>query len=512
MKRLTGLDAGFLWLETPTSAMHVSGLAIYDPKELRRAGKEFGIDTVREMVRGRLHLAPPFRQRLVEVPFQLHFPLWIEDPNFDLDNHIRHVAVPAPGGIRELAVLAGEINAIQLDRSRPLWEMWYIEGLEGGRVATLTKVHHAAMDGASGSEITVALFDLSPEVTEHPVPDEEWKPDKVPSDVEMLSYATQSLIRQPYRVVKALSRTARAALDLRSLVRSPGHGLAPLPFTAPPTSINGSITSARSVAATTVSLTDVKRVKNAFGATVNDVVLALCAGALRNYFSSRGEELHAPLLAMVPVSVRSDDQRNDMGNQVSSMFTSLATDVADPVERLHAIHDGMKGAKDQHKAIGAETLTNWSEFAAPAVFGRAMRLYARMGLADRHRPVFNLTISNVPGPPFPLYSAGAKLEANYPLGPILDGSALNITVMSLEDKLDFGLLACPDVVDDVWTISDGLGTALDELLTAADALEAGASNGAGKGAGSRAKSRASAPTAAKKAPTKRASTKKSTAR
>ncbi len=474
MKRLTGLDAGFLWMETPTSAMHVSGLAIYDPSDLVASGGTFGIENVREMVRSRLHVAPPFRQRLVDVPLQLHFPLWIEDPDFDLDHHIRRVAVPAPGGRRELTELAAQLNAIQLDRRRPLWELWYIEGLEGGRVATLTKVHHAAIDGASGSEITVALFDLSPEVAEHPAPAEPWVPDKVPSDAEMLVYATQSLARQPLRVLRALRRTGQAALDVRSMTKTPGLGLAPLPFTAPATSINGAITPARSIAIDSVLLSDVKRVKNAFGVTVNDVVLALCAGALRRYFDSRGEEVDGPLLAMVPVSVRAEDNRQDMGNQVSSMFTSLATDIDDPVERLGAIHEGMRGAKEQHRAIGAETLTNWAEFAAPAVFGRAMRLYARMGLADRHRPVFNLTISNVPGPPFPLYSAGAKMEANFPLGPIFDGAALNITVMSLEDSLDFGILTCPDVVDDVWAISDGLSASLRELLDAADALEAAA--------------------------------------
>ena len=469
MKRLTGLDTGFLWMETPTSAMHVSGLAIYDPSDLVADGGTFGIDNVREMVRGRLHLAPPFRQRLVDVPLQLHFPLWIEDPDFDLDRHIRRVGVPAPGGPRELAELAAQLNAVQLDRSRPLWEMWYIEGLEGGRVATLTKVHHAAMDGASGSEITVALFDLSPEVVQHPEPDEPWQPDKVPSEVEMLGYAMSSLARQPLRVLKALRRTGQAALDVRNLTRQPGHELAPLPFTAPATSINGAITPRRSIATTSVSLSDVKRVKNAFGTTVNDVVLALCAGTLRQYFDRRGEEVDGPLLAMVPVSVRPEEARADMGNQVSSMFTSLATDVHDPVARLAAIHEGMIGAKEQHRAIGAETLTDWAEFAAPAVFGRAMRLYARMGLADRHRPIFNVTISNVPGPPFALYSAGAKLEANFPLGPIFDGAALNITVMSLEDSLDFGILTCPDVVDDVWSLADGLQAALDDLLAAADA-------------------------------------------
>ncbi|CAN5889859.1 wax ester/triacylglycerol synthase family O-acyltransferase [soil metagenome] len=467
MKRLTGLDAGFLWMETPSSGMHVSGLAVYDPSELLATDGTFGIENIRDMVRGRLHLAPPFRQRLVEVPLQLHFPLWIEDPDFDLDRHIRRVGVPAPGGPRELAEVAAHLNATNLNRSRPLWELWYIEGLEGGRVATLTKVHHAAIDGASGSEITVALFDLSSEVAAHPEPDEPWQPDDVPSDLDMVRYAVASLARQPLRVLRALRRTGQAALNVRSVSRTGDHDLAPLPFSAPATSINRAITARRSIATTSLSLPDVKRVKNAFGCTVNDVILTLCGGALRRYFDGRGEALDGPLLAMVPVSVRAEDQRSDMGNQVSSMFTTLATDIDDPVERLLAIHRGMQGAKEQHRALGADTLTDWAEFAAPAVFGRAMRLYARMGLADRHRPAFNLTISNVPGPPFPLYSAGARLEANFPLGPIFDGAALNITVMGLEHSLDVGILTCPDVVDDVWTISDGLAASLEELLAAA---------------------------------------------
>ena len=519
MKRLTGLDAGFLSMETRTSAMHVAGLAIYDPTD--SAGGTVTVDDVKDMVRSRLHLAPPFRQRLVEVPFQLHFPLWIEDPDFDLDNHIRRVAVPAPGGTRELDELAAELDAIQLDRSRPLWEMWFIEGLEGGRVATLTKVHHAAMDGASGSEITVALFDLTPEVTEHPVA-EPWEPDPVPSDIEMLTYATRSLIRQPIGVLKALRRTARAALDVRSLTRSlaeaSDRSSAPLPFTAPPTSINGAITSSRAVTTATLSLTDVKRVKNAFGTTVNDVVLALCAGTLRRYFERLDEAVDGPLLAMVPVSVRTEDQKTDMGNKVSSMFASLATDVEDPVQRLAAIHEGMRGAKEQHQAIGADTLTDWAEFAAPAVFGRAMRLYARMGLADRHRPIFNLTISNVPGPPFPLYSAGAKLVANYPLGPIMDGAAVNITVMSLEDSLDFGILACPDAVDDVQSLADGLQTALDELLAAADATSrdsggsAGAVAAAAPATGAARKKATVERVIAKRATAKRSTSKRATAK
>ncbi len=519
MKRLTGLDAGFLWMETPSSAMHVSGLAVYDPTDLAEQGRSFGIDDVKAMIRGRLHLAPPFRQRLVEVPLQLHFPLWIEDPAFDLDQHVRQATVPAPGGLRELAEVAARLNATQLDRSRPLWELWYLEGLEDGRVATLTKVHHAAIDGASGSEITVALFDLSPEVATHPEPDEPWRPDPVPTDVEMLTYAATSLARQPRRVVRALRRTGEATLRVGQMARGATSHLAPLPFTAPATSFNGAISARRSISMATLSLTDVKRVKNAFGATVNDVVLALCGSAVRRYLADRAEEVDGPLLAMVPVSVRPEEARADMGNQVSSMFTTLATDLDDPVERLGAIHEGMKDAKEQHRAIGADTLTDWAEFATPAVFGRAMRLYARTHLADRHRPIFNLTISNVPGPPFPLWSAGAKMVANFPLGPIFDGAALNMTVMSYQDRLDFGIQTCPDVIDDAWALADGLHEALAELLAAVDDLEAAADAATGAAAQEEATLAEPAsteqpppPPTATKAPAKKAPAKKAAAK
>jgi WS/DGAT/MGAT family acyltransferase len=466
MQRLSGLDATFLYMETPTAYMHVAGLALFDPSTVPGG---FSIDTVRDVYAQRLHLAAPFRRRLAEVPFGLHHPLWIEDPDFDLDWHIRHIAVPPPGGARQLADLAAHLVGIHLDRSKPLWEMWVIEGLEHGYVAALTKVHHAAIDGVSGNEITVAVLDLTPEAAEVPPPEEAWHPDRVPTEIELLGYAAASLARQPVRAVKAVRRTTGAALALRRQNREPDTNPPPSPFAAPRTSFNVALTPHRSYAFTSLSLPDVKMVKNAFGVTVNDVVLAMSAGSLRRYLDGRGEVLDAPLVAMVPMSVRTEEQQGALGNRVSSMLCSLATDVDDPVERLHAIHEAMAGAKEQQKAIGADTLQDWAEFAAPALAGRAARLYSRTRMADRHRPLFNVTISNVPGPPFPLYSAGARMVANYPMGPIFDGGGLNITVMSYLDHLDFGLVACSDLIPDVWELSDGLGEALDELKKAADA-------------------------------------------
>ncbi len=260
-------------------------------------------------------------------------------------------------------------------------------------------------------------------------------------------------------------RTATAALDVRRHGQeSAAQNLPPAPFTAPRTSFNGALTPRRSYAFTSLDLPTVKAVKAAAGSTVNDVVLALCSGALRRYLDQRGEEVDSSLVAMVPVSVRTEDEKDAMGNKVSMMLCTLASDLDDPTARLDAIHECMSEAKEQQKLIGADTLQEWAEFAAPAVVGRAARLYSRMRLADRHRPLFNVTISNVPGPPFPLYSAGARLVANYPVGPIIDGTGLNMTVMSYLDQLDFGLLACPDVLDDVWVVAEGLHRALDELV------------------------------------------------
>ena len=442
--------------------MHVCGMAVYDPSD---APEGWSFEQVRDVYRSRLHLAPPFRQRLVEVPFGLHHPLWIEDPDFDIDHHLNQVTCPAPGGPRELAELASRLVAIQLDRSRPLWEMWIIDGLEHGHVAVLSKVHHAAIDGASGAELTVATLDMGPEIAVYE-PETEWVPDHVPNEAELLGYAATSLARQPVRVARSLQRSIGAGLDIRRRNRQPEAEPPPAPFAAPRTSFNVALSRHRSFSSATLSLPDVKSVKNAFGTTVNDVILALCASTLRGYLDGRDEHPDAPLVAMVPISVRTQEQNGDMGNQVSSALTSLATDVDDPVERLLTISKGMRQVKAQQELIGATTLQDWAEFAAPAVFGRAARLYSRTKMANRHRPLFNLTISNVPGPPFPLYLAGGRMVHNYPMGPIYDGGGLNMTVMSYLDQLDFGIMACPDAIDDVWALADGLQAALDELVDA----------------------------------------------
>ncbi len=464
MQRLSGLDATFLYLETPNNHMHVASTAVFDPSTVPGG---YSFDKVKELVASRLHLLPPFRRRLVEIPMQLHHPMWIEDPDFDIDYHVRRAALPSPGGEEELAEFAADVMSRPLDRSRPLWEMYVVEGLKDGMIASVTKTHHAAIDGVSGNELTVNLLDFQPEPIETE-PDTEWKPDRVPTDVELVGWALNSLSRQPLLGLKAARRTIEAAVTLRRRNRQPNITPPPAPFAAPRTSINGAITPHRKFAFAQLPLADVKSVKNGLGGTVNDVVLALCAGALRGYLDDRGETPDAPLVAMVPISVRTEDLKGAMGNQVSQMLVSLATDIDDPVERLHTISAGTAHAKDQEKAIGAETLMNWAEFAAPAVAARAARLYANMKLADRHRPLFNVTISNVPGPDFPLYSAGSRMLAMYPMGPIMDGGGLNMTVMSYMGSMCFGLVACRETVPEVWSIAAGLQRSLDDLLKAAE--------------------------------------------
>ncbi len=466
MQRLTGLDATFLYLETPEQHMHTGGVFVFDPSEQPETYRPY--EAVRSVLESRIHLLAPFRRRLVQVPFALHHPIWIEDPDFDLDYHLRRAALPSPGGEKELAELASEIMGRQLDRNHPLWEAYVVEGLQDGYFAVITKTHHAAIDGVSGAELIVNLLDLSAEVREVPPPEKPWEPDHVPSDFEMVGYALSSLSRQPISAVKAVRRTMEMALNLRERNRQPGVSPPPSPFRCPKTSLNVTVGPRRKASFVDVSLDDLKLIKNTFGGTVNDVVMALTSGALRRYLESKGEIPESPLVAFVPISVRTEDNMGSLGNKVSGMLATLASDIEDPVERLHAISDGVLQAKEQDKAIGATTLTDWAEFAAPAIAARAARLIADMKVFERLKPIFNVLISNVPGPNFPLYSAGSRLVAMYPMGPVSNGAALNITVMSYMGRMNFGLMACADALHDVDRIGGYLLDSLAELKKAAE--------------------------------------------
>lgn len=462
MERLSGLDATFLYFETPTNHLHVSAVMILDPATVPGG---YSFDKLKEFIRSRLHVVPQFRQRLAMVPFNLHHPVWFDDPDFDLDSHVRRVAVPSPGGPEELAEVAGDIVSRPLDRSRPLWEIWVVEGLEHGHVAVVAKMHHCTVDGVSGASMMVHLFDLQPEPAEVPPPDDEHREHK-PSDIELVAYAINSRLRRPLTVAKVIPSTVRALVSVVRQRRSdsPAGGT---PLTAPRTSFNGAVSAQRKVAFTAIPLEDVKVIKNAFGTTVNDVVLAITTGALRRYLEQGNELPDKPLVATCPVSVRTDE--DSVGaNQVSAMFVTLPTHLDDPVERLMAIRENTKGAKEEHKAVGATMLQEWAELAAPNVFHQAARLYTGMKLANVHPVVHNLVVSNVPGPPFPLYFAGARLVAMHPLGPVMDGAGLNITVLSYLDDVGFGFIACRQMTPRLWDLAAAVSDATAELRKAAE--------------------------------------------
>lgn len=458
MERLSGMDATFLYVETPASHMHVAMTGIYDTSTMPNG---YSFKAFRDHIESRLHLVPPFRRRLVEVPFQFHHPVWIEDPDFNLDNHVRSIKAPAPGGPRELAKIAAQIASVPLDRSRPLWEAWVIEGLQDGQVGFVAKVHHSAIDGASGAEIMTALYDLEPDppvLEPTPVPVE-----AIPSNSELLGHAAVSKLRRATNALPLIARTVQSASKLIGNISNKEKLHGAVPLTAPPTPFNQSIGPKRTVGFARVRLDEIKAVKDALGVTVNDVVLALVSGTLRHYLEAHDALPEDSLLAVCPVSVRDESERNAGGNKVSAMFVQLASDIDDVGERIEAIARSTAGAKEDHNALGARTLTDWAEWAAPRTFGLAMRTYSAMNLADRHRPIHNLVISNVPGPPFPLYLAGAEMIAAYPMGPIMDGAGLNVTVLSYREHVDIGFMACSDLIPDVWDLSAAVDPAFDEI-------------------------------------------------
>lgn len=476
MQQLTGLDAAFLAMETSSVYGHVGSVCVLDPST---SPEPLTLERLQRLISTRLHLVPPFRRRLAEVPFGFDQPYWIEDPDFDIEFHVRELALPAPGDDKQLAEQAARLHARQLDRRRPLWELYLISGLSGGRMAIYTKVHHAAIDGVSGNDILAAVLDLAPEGRDlGEVP--EWECDQAPSPVGLLARSAVSLAGHPVRAAKL---TAQLARSLPGLAVSPARPNVPLVerflpprrnasailsqtgLRAPRTPFNRPVGPHRRWAFCTVAIKDVKDVKNAAGATVNDVVMALCAGALRRWLVDHDALPDGPLVAAVPVSVRTEQQKGQGGNRVSTMTAPLPTHLSEPDERLAHCHEAMRAAKEQHGALPADLLSDVTQFAMPALAGQAARMAARLRLVEWLSP-FNLIISNVPGPNLPLYYAGARLLSYYPLSAIADGQGLNITVMSYEEGMHFGLVADRDLVPDLDRLAGYLVDELDDLKKA----------------------------------------------
>jgi len=462
MRRLNGIDAAFLAAEGPASYVtHGMAVMVLDPSTMPPGDR---VIAVREYVRERIHLVSPLQRRLVTMPLGLDVPRWIDDPRVDLDHQIRAVRLPTPVTEVELASFVSDLAGRKLDRRYPLWEMYVVEEFEGDRLCIVAKLHHSLMDGAAGMQFMASLFALQPDVPAPPTPGSQ-VPEGRPGDLAMLASSLVSMIQRPLLGARAVEHTLGAGIRVvRQIVDHHRRGGAPLtaPFSAPHIPFNTTVTPRREVAFTSLSLDKIKGVAHAFEVTINDVVLAVVAGAMRRFLVSLGKLPQKQLVAAVPVSVRGD-QGTEEANLISVMLTGLATDVEDPADRLVAIHQAVLEAKRFQSAMGSDVLMEWLDVPVPALFSLVTSLYARLHLSSLHPPLCNVLVSDVPGPPVPLYFAGARLDSIFPLGPIFDGVGLNITAISSTHTLDVGLVACPDQLPDLWDLASALRPALEEL-------------------------------------------------
>lgn len=485
MRQLSSLDAQFLHVESSNTVGHVGSLILLDHPA---GGKELTLDRLRAVLEPRLHLVAALRQRLVMVPLGLGRPYWVDDPDFDIEFHLREVALPAPGDDAQLGEQVARIHARPLDRTRPLWEMYLIHNVAARRQALYSKVHHAAIDGATGAEILATIMDVSPEPRIVDQPAEEWRPDPVPGAGDLLLRGIASMATQPLEVAATLPRALPHLADLPGASLIPGVRLisdlagaatrrltsgaagrevARRTLTTPKTRLNAPITAHRRFAYGSLPLADVKQVKNEFGLTVNDVVMALCTTALRRWLLDHDALPDVPLVVAVPVSIRGEDEGGGRGNQISVMLTEMPTHLADPEERLAEVSLAMAEAKEQFDAVPASILQDVSAVIPTALSGLAAKAIFQM-VSVGALP-FNLFVSNVPGPRVPLYVSGATVLGLYPVSAITDFTGgLNITLFSYDDALDFGLIACRELVPDLWDLIGYLREALDELLELAD--------------------------------------------
>jgi diacylglycerol O-acyltransferase len=462
MERLSGLDASFLYLESPAQLMHVCGLLLLDPSTMPGG---YSFDRLRSDLEERVRAIPAFHRKLRPVPLEIDHPVWVEDADFDVDRHLHRLAVPSPGGTEELAEICAHLAGIPLDRSRPLWEMCVIEGLASGQLAVFTKMHHATVDGVSGSNMISVLCSLEPDAPLLDLGDTAKVSEHTPSDLELFGRGVLANVLKPWQLARLVRPTT--SLVTRTIERARAGTAMAAPLTAPRTAFNGIISGRRSVAFVDLSLDRIKEVRHAVeGATVNDVVLALSGGALRRYLERRDDLPGSSLLASVPVSVHGKSAIAGGTNKVSTIFARLGTDIADPVARIKELATANTHAKDHHNAIPADTLQEWAQFAAPRTFGLAVRMVASLKLAEKGPVIHNLVISNVPGPPVPLYFMGARIDGLYPLGPIFHGAGLNITVMSSNGKMHVGLIGCRDALPDIADLAGEFEAELDALYAA----------------------------------------------
>jgi diacylglycerol O-acyltransferase len=450
--QLGGLDTALLYCETPGMHMHVCGIALLDPSP---AGPGDMFEPIRSLLLAACSNVPMMRKRVATIPFGLARPLWVDDAAFDLDRHLHRVRVAEPGDDRALADLIGAVAGVPLPHDRPLWEVWVVEGLADGRVGLLAKIHHAGIDGATALEVMGQIFRLRPGPADAGSAPS-WRPRPGPSALCLLGTGLASAAQLPSELVRLLPPTAwRLGAVLWRRRRSDARQGSSL-FRAPRTSFNATLTPARSAAFADVPFSEVKQVTDAYGVKVNDVIVAVVAGALRRYLEGRGELPSRPLVAAQPVSEHDRSRAAGGTTRLSVMFSPLATDQPDPAERLRTTAAANARAKEVNALLGADTLMRWSEYVWTYGYRLGARLYSALHLADHHPVVHNLLLSNVPGPPVDLYLAGARCVAIYPFGPIFDGAGLTVTAITTDNRLGFGLTACPDLVPDVWEVAEGI--------------------------------------------------------
>ncbi len=463
VERLSGLDASYLYTESPSLHMHTLKISILDVSEVPGG---YSFERVKEVLAEHLHLLPPFRRRFVPVPLSLHHPVWVEDAGFDIDNHVRRTTAPAPGGPRELDAVISDIASTPLDRSRPLWEVWVVEGLEDGQVGFVGKIHHTAADGVAASALLANVMRLEPGELHPDPPSRPWWPQPIPGARRLVLDALRDLVLMLVRLPALIYETAKKVRRVVQVRREADtDDLPPGAFAGPRTSFNQGLTPRRAFGSITLPLEEFKQVKTAFGVTINDVVLTVVAGSVREYLIGRGESHETPLVAAVPVSSDAPGTVRLLGNKVSNMFTALRTDIDDPVERLLATSRVTSTAKDLQNALGVETMEQWVEYTPPKPYAWLWHRF----VPRLKRPPINCIVSNVPGPKQPLYIAGARMTGLFSVGPILEGVGLNVTVWSYLDNMNFSAICCPDTLPDVHAITEGLRHALDDLVKAAAA-------------------------------------------
>lgn len=432
LESISGVDATFLYGETPTSPMHVGSVCIIEGS--------LKLETFRELIASRLHQIPTLRKKLMFAPMSVDYPYWVDDPDFNIDLHIQHVALPKPGGWQQLRKMASQVFSEPLDRSRPLWSFTFVEGVDtitqvpSGSVAIISKIHHVAIDGMAGAGMMSLIFDMTSDVKAIPPP-RPYRPKPLPNELSLVMKSAVSFAKNPLRLPSIVGNTIAATIKTGVVTRTQHLDLPTAPFTAPATPINGIISAKRMWNAAILDLERVKNLKRIMGTTLNDVILAICAGALRKYLNDKEKLPKKPLVAMVPISTRQATDTSAKGNKISAMLVQLATDISDPIERIQAIHENTTVGKTYQGAAGAQTLSNLAETVPYGIANLASRMYSRYNMSKMHNPVFNLVITNVPGPPIPMYLQGHKLLSIMGSAPIIDGMGLIITVFSYDGRI-----------------------------------------------------------------------------